>query len=282
MTSELFGQAVTSLRGTVTDPSGAVIPGANIKLISAVTGAVRSGVTDAGGAYQFQQLQPGIYALEVDAPSFGPLRKENIELQVALPATINVVMQVGSTNQAVEVTTEAQTTINTTDATLGNVLNSQQVSTLPIQGRNVVDLLSLQPGVTFLGRSDGSSSGTSGGNTGSDSRSGAVNGARSDQSNVTLDGVDVNDENYGYAFDSVLRMTQDAVAEIRVTTSNPNAEAGRSSGAQITLITKSGTNRFHGSVYEYNRNASFTANDWFNMRTQLANGQSNRPPALVR
>ncbi|MGO4516904.1 carboxypeptidase regulatory-like domain-containing protein [Terriglobus sp. 2YAB30_2] len=282
VTSNLFGQAVTSLRGTVTDPSGAVIPGAGIKLISAITGAIRAGVTDASGAYQFQQLQPGIYALEVDAPSFGPIRKENIELQVALPATVNIVMRVGSTSQAVEVTTEAQTTINTTDATLGNVLNSQQVSTLPIQGRNVVDLLSLQPGVTFLGRSDGSSSGTSGGNTSSDSRSGAVNGARSDQSNVTLDGVDVNDENYGYAFDSVLRMTQDSVAEFRVTTSNPNAEAGRSSGAQITLITKSGTNRLHGSVYEYNRNASFTANDWFNKRTQLANGQSNRPPALVR
>jgi len=125
-----------------------------------------------------------------------------------------------------------------------------------------VELLSLQPGVSYLGNQV---------NPDRDSRSGSVNGARSDQSNVTLDGVDVNDQSKGYAFTSVLRNTQDSIQEFRVATSNANADAGRSSGAQVSLVTKSGTNSFHGSAYEYNRNASLTANDYFNKRTQLEN-----------
>jgi len=143
-----------------------------------------------------------------------------------------------------------------------------------LEGRNVVELLSLQAGVTFLGKNAG--------NSDDDSRSGSVNGARGDQSNVTLDGIDVNDQNKGYAFNSVLRVTQDSIQEFRVTTSNPNADGGRGSGAQVALITKSGTNQFHGSAYEYNRNAAFTANDWFNKQTQVESGAPNKPPALIR
>ena len=170
--------------------------------------------------------------------------------------------------------------LNTTDATLGNAFDSHQVESLPLDQRNVPDLLSLQPGVTFLGRSD-DVSGTQGmGNTGTDSRAGSVNGGRSDQSNITLDGVDVNDINNGYAFTSVLRTTQDSVAEFRVTTSNPNAEEGRSSGAQVALVTRSGSNALHGAVYEYNRSNLLEANDFFNKQQELAAGsrQSSREP----
>jgi TonB-dependent Receptor Plug Domain len=163
--------------------------------------------------------------------------------------------------------------VNTTDATLGNAFDNKQIEQLPIEARNVVELLSLQPGVLFLGsRVDAFG----------DSRSGAVNGVRSDQSNVTLDGVDVNDQNNGYAFTSVLRNTQDSVEEFRVTTSNANADAGRSAGAQVSLVTKSGSNQFHGSLYEYNRNTDFVANDYFLKASELASGQPNQRAPLIR
>src|SRR6185312_15651842 len=165
---------------------------------------------------------------------------------------------------------------------LGNAFSGEQVKDLPIEGRNVPDLLSLQPGVTFLGRTDSNTGSTSVANNSGDSRSGATNGGRSDQSNITLDGVDVNDINNGYAFTSVLRVTQDSTAEFRVTTSNPNAEEGRSSGAQVALVTKSGTNALHGAVYAYNRNNVFHANDFFNKKTQLTSGLPNKPLKLIR
>ena len=105
-----------------------------------------------------------------------------------------------------------------------------------------------------------------------DSRSGSVAGARSDQTNVTLDGLDDNDQQNGYAFTGVLRSTLDSTEEFRVTTTSSNADAGRSSGAQVTLVTKSGTNKFHGAAYEYNRNSLGYANDWFNKQGELQSG----------
>lgn len=270
-----FGQSVASLRGHVTDPSGAAIAAAGLKLVSTATGAARETTSDANGGYEFLQLQPGLYSLEASAKGFRTTKKVGLDLLVATASTIDVTLALSSVDQKVEVTADNQPALNTTDATLGNTFNERQISSLPIEGRNVVELLSLQPGVTYLGSSGA-------GNDDGDSRSGAVNGARSDQSNVTLDGVDVNDQNKGYAFDSVLRMTQDSVGEFRVTTSNPDADAGRGSGAQVSLVTKSGTNTFHGSAYEYNRNRMFTANDYFNKRNQLLNGQPNQQPALIR
>lgn len=163
--------------------------------------------------------------------------------------------------------------VNTADASLGNAFTVKQVEQLPIEARNVVELLSLQPGVIYLGNRV---------NQDSDTRSGSVNGIRSDQSNVTLDGVDVNDQNKGLAFDSVLRNTQDSVEEFRVTTSNAGADAGRSAGAQVALVTKTGTNSFHGSLYEYNRNTSFVANDYFLKLSELSSGQPNQRSPLIR
>src|SRR5262249_54180037 len=115
-----------------------------------------------------------------------------------------------------------------------------------------------------------------------DSRSGSVNGARSDQTNIVLDGIDNNDQTQGTAFQGALRSTLDSLQEFRVTTSNANADAGRSSGAQVSLVTKSGTNRFHGSVYEYNRTNFGQSNDWFNKRVELEGGLPNTPGQLIR
>jgi len=199
-------------------------------------------------------------------------------LLVNLPMTQNVMMQVGSVSQTVEVSAAA-VALNTTDASIGIAFGENQVKELPMEGRNVPDLLSLQPGVAYTGnRSDLPAS---------DTRSGAVNGSRSDQSNVTLDGVGVNDEG-GHAFTSVLPVTLDSVEEFRVTTSNANADQGGTSGAQVALVTKSGTNDFHGSAYEYHRNTYTSANDYFIKSSELANctlpniESCNVAPKLIR
>lgn len=267
-------QAVSSLTGHVTDQTGAAIIGAKVTLFSVPTGNRREDVTNGQGDYQFQQLEPNRYSLTVTAPNFATFTQENIELFVASPAAVNVTLQVGSTTQQVTVVEAAVAPLlNTTNATLGNVFTAQQIPELPLEGRDVLLLLSLQPGVGYLGQQ---------GNSADDTRSGAVNGARSDQSNVTLDGIEVNDENFGYSFDSVLGVTQESVSEFRVITSNAGADAGHSSGGEVAMITRSGTNHLHGVAYEYNRTTPFSANDWFNKENQIANGQPNRATELIR
>jgi hypothetical protein len=281
-TQNAHAQATTSLGGTVTDKSGAVIPGASVQLTLVATKATRVNTTNSSGEFQFSQLPPGRYDLTVSAPGFGSAEKNGMDLLVSQPATVNVSLAIASVTAQVNVTSDVQPVLNTTDATMGNAFDSQQVESLPIEGRNVPDLLSLQPGVTYLGRTDDNNGTNAVGNNAGDSRSGAVNGGRSDQSNITLDGVDVNDINNGYAFTSVLRVTQDSVAEFRVTTSNPNAEEGRSSGAQVALITRSGGNQFHGAAYEYNRSNFLEANDFFNKTQEIGAGLPNTPPKLIR
>jgi len=263
--------AVTSLRGTVTDPSGAVVPAVEVVLNNPGSGFHVSRTTDANGDYTFLQIPPGRYTITVSKAGFAEQSKE-AELLVSQPASINFSLSVQKTQTIVEVSSEAQT-VNTTDATIGNAADNATIQALPMEGRNVPDLLSLQPGVVYLGREI---------NQDLDSRSGSVSGARSDQSNVTLDGVDNNDQRQGYAFTGVLRSTLDSVEEFRVTTTNSNADSGRSSGAQISLVTKSGTNHIHGSLYEYNRNTLTASNDWFNKQAELSAGLPNRPGQLIR
>jgi hypothetical protein len=263
--------ALTSLRGTVTDPSGGTVPDATVVIENQASGLHITRTTDTNGAYEFAQIPPGQYKITVKMAGFGAQSKQ-AELLVNQPATINFAMSVQSANEVVEVSAAAQT-LNMTDATIGNSVSNSTIEALPMEGRNVPDLLSLQPGVLYLGRQV---------NPDLDSRSGAVAGARSDQSNVTLDGVDNNDQRQGYAFNGVLRSTLDSVEEFRVTTTNSNAEDGRSSGAQVVLVTKSGTNNLHGSAYEYNRNAAAVANDTFLKAAELSNGLPNKPGALIR
>jgi hypothetical protein len=194
-------------------------------------------------------------------------------LLVNNPATLNVTLEIGTTVQTVEVSAQSQT-LNTTDASLGIAFNENQVKELPLEGRNVPDLLTLQAGVVYIGNNPSI-------DTNVDTRSGAVNGARSDQSNVTLDGISVNNR-AGNAFTSVLPVTLDSVQEFRVTTSNYNADQGGTGGAQVALVTKSGTNQFHGSAYEYLRNTYTSANDYFNKQAQLTSGEPNVAPKLNR
>ena len=264
----------TSLRGTVTDKTGASVGAAKVSLDNLGQALHREAQTNTTGEYDFVALPPGTYSLTIEKEGFRKYEQRNLQLLVSLPATVNATLEVGATSQTVEVTASA-VALNTADASIGNAFGENQVKELPLEGRNVPDLLTLQAGVAYTGnRSDV--------NRDVDTRSGAVNGARSDQSNITLDGVDVNDQVKGSAFTSVLPVTLDSVQEFRVTTTNANADQGRSSGAQVSLITKSGTNNFHGSLYEYHRNTATSANDFFVKTAELQSGQANVPPKLIR
>jgi len=268
-----FGQAgTTSLRGTISDPNEAVIPDAAITLSNAAIGITLTTHTDKNGSYQFQDVRPGTYELDVNATGFALYKQTGLTLVVSTPASVDVVMQVATSQTSVEVVAGV-TTINTQDATLGNAFNSSQILALPFEGRDAAGVLSLQPGVTYVGTNVDDNV---------DTRNGALNGGRSDQANITLDGVDNNQQSRGTAFQGAVRSTLDSIEEFRVTTIGDNADQGRSSGGQVTLVTKSGTNTFHGALYEQNRPTVTAANDWFNKQAELESGLPNTPGKVIR
>jgi hypothetical protein len=257
----------TALSGSVSDASGAVLEGATITISNQASGVTVTKQSSSKGEFSFDQVQPGTYLVHVVANGFAD-QDEKVELLVSTPAKLNFKMSIGSVGQTVTVETNLAE-VNTTDATLGKAFNSAQVANLPYLANNVTYLLSLQPGVLAL------DSGAQSGGLNQDARTGIVNGARQDQTNITLDGIDNNDQIFGYAFNGALRSTRDSVEEFRVTTTNANADAGRSSGAQVSLVTKSGTNTLHGSAYEYYRDPGTTSNNWFNKQAQLNSGEPN-------
>jgi hypothetical protein len=263
----LHGQSTTSLNGTVSDSTGAVIPNASITLVNNDTTARRETRSDDEGRYSFQQVQPGHYRLEAKAAGFSGTVVNDVRLLVSTPATVPIVLEVGPVASTVEVTSESLQ-LSTTDASIGNAIGDKPITQLPFEARNVVGLLALQPGVTYLGEPDPAQQ--------PDFRSGTVNGGKSDQANVTLDGVDVNDQQNRSPFTSVLRVTLDSVQEFRTITTNAGVDFGHSSGAQVTLVTKSGTNMIHGSAYEYLRNTLTSANDFFANQAGLNRAKLDR------
>lgn len=245
----------SSLTGTVTDPTGAVVPSVKISIVNVDTGAERTTESDRIGGYVLAQMTPGKYRLTAKAAGFSDVIVNNIDLQVNQPSTVEIKFEkLGATSTAVSIeATAAQ--VNTSDASIGNAIGTTAIVELPFYARNVANLLQFQPGVTPSLNTSSSTNNTIGGN---------VNGGKSDQANVTLDGVDVNDQNGRTAFTTVLRMTLDSVEEFRTVTTNGGAEGGRGSGADTQLVTKSGTNEIHGSLYEYRRGTETSANTFAN------------------
>src|SRR6516225_3521231 len=266
--------ASTSLRGTILDPNGAVVPEAEIALSNTEIGANLSAHSDKNGFYQFQDVRPGTYVLTVTALGFAIFKQAGLVLLISTPTTRDVQLQIASGTTTVEVQSGLEV-INTQDATLGATFDSKQILALPFEGRDAAGVLSLQPGVTYTGNNPNLNSTV-------DTRNGALNGGRSDQANITLDGVDNNQQSLGTAFQGAVRSTLDSIEEFRVTTVGNNADQGRSSGGQITLLTKSGTNSFHGSLYEQHRPTVTAANDWFNKQAELSNGLPNVPGKVIR
>ncbi|MGB6484322.1 MAG: carboxypeptidase-like regulatory domain-containing protein [Candidatus Acidiferrales bacterium] len=267
-----WGQATTSLRGTVTDSSGAAVPNAKVTLTNTATSVSRETMTTRTGAYSFPSVLPGPYKLTVESQGFETYEQTGLQLEVNLPATADVKLQVGGVNQTVEVRGKTPV-LNQTNASLGQTMGTDAIQNLPLSEENTTLLLSLQPGVAYNGENLLTDD--------YDTRAGSVNGERSDQNNITLDGVSNNNEFAGYAFNGVLPTSQFSVEEFRVTTSNYGATEGRSSGAQIAMVTKGGTNKFHGSLYEFDRNTLGEANDYFLKSTEAANGEPNVPEHLV-
>lgn len=244
--------------GSVNDVSGSAVPQATVTLTNLGTAERRNGATDSSGNYQFVNLVPGQYKIEVEKPGFRRFSRDPISVEVQSAVRIDVPMQVGDVSQTVEIT--AQTPLlQTEDAALGQVIESRKVLEMPLNGRNVFGLVALVPGVVPGGQSGTTPTGANPFAWGNYQ----IGGGQANQSAAFIDGAPINAV---YANLTALVPTQDAVQEFRVQTNNLGPEFGRLAGGAINLTTKSGTNGFHGSAYEYFRNRSLNANTFFNNR----------------
>ncbi len=264
--SLLSAQNVASMTGLVTDPSGAILPGVGITLENTKTGVSYNAKTDQQGVYRFVNIAPGPgYKASYALDGFSSYSVSDLYLEVSTTRTQNVTLQVGSVSNQIEVSGgSSNVTLNTVDATIGNNFDVKMVNDLPVQSRSTPQILfNLQPGVT----------------------AGAVTGARADQNTVTLDGLDVNDIAAGQdsvdgagttTFPIIGGAPVDAIQEFRGVTAGQRSNGGPGGGGQFQMVTKSGTNDFHGNLNEYHRNTVTTANDWFLNNAGVAR------PSLIR
>jgi hypothetical protein len=259
--------STSSVTGVVTDPTGAVIAGATVTLTDTRTSKELTVTTDEQGVYRFNQVQPGQgYTLNFTSAGFQTLTISDVALGVGNVETHNAQLTAGQVSETVSVTASNEATLNTTDASIGNVIETRRMIDLPVQFRgSPAALIGLQPGVV------GNNVGTTATN-----RVGSVTGSRADQGNITVDGIDANDVTTGQAFITTGNAPLDAIQEFRTVSVNPGAAEGRSSGGQIELVTKSGTNEFHGSLREFNRTAATAANTFFNNRSGIKRPQLTR------
>jgi hypothetical protein len=252
-----------TLTGTVTDPSGAVVPKAEIAIKGVATGVTREVVTDNAGFYSVPNLLPGSYEVSITAPGFSTLVRTSITLTVGAQQLLDISLQVGQVSQTVKVDAEAPT-VELTSSTLSAHVNATTVRELPLNGRSWTDLAALQTGVNQIVTMQAYNDGGSGrGNRGFGSQV-TISGARPTQNNYRLDGVSLNDYANG-APGSVLggNLGVDAIQEFSVLTGNYSAEYGKTSGGVVNAITRSGTNQFHGNAYEFLRNSKLDARNFF-------------------
>ncbi|HJP93152.1 MAG TPA: carboxypeptidase regulatory-like domain-containing protein [Pyrinomonadaceae bacterium] len=245
------GQGTTSrVTGIVQDANGAAIAAAMVTLTNEATGVSFNTETSDSGTYAFDLVQVGKYTVTVEKQGFKKFISQANPVNVNLPATINATLETGTVTETVTVQAGAEQVQTSTSGNIGSTIEQHTLESLPIvgtRGRNPLDLLNFQPGVVF------------GGNTG-----GAVNvnGSRDRAFNFTLDGIDINESTAGGSNFTPLRPNPDSVQEFQVVTSNFTAELGRSSGAQVTLVTRSGSNDFHGNVFEYYRTPRLDAKSY--------------------
>jgi len=259
----MFAPAVSasptgSIAGFVRDPSGAMISGARLTLINMSTNGKEEIVSDSNGGFQFLQLAPAVYSLHVEAPGFKKETLKDVVVQVDQITHLDATLQVGSVAETIEVSSAATPLLESDRSTLSNVIDSEVISNIPLNGRQYLDLALLTPGVLP------SATGTQGGGFN-------VSGARSQSNIFLLDGVSNVDTQINSALGN-FRIT-DAVQEFAVQTSVATAEFGRGTGGQVNIVTKSGTNQFHGTAFEYLRNSVLDAADFFTNK----NGGTKNP-----
>src|SRR5713101_7158736 len=251
----LWAQVSTSsITGVVTDASGAVVANAKVDLKNEDTGAVFNGTTTSAGVYSFASITPGRYSVTVSQPGFQTFSSVHNVLTVGTPLVIDVALKVGSVGQSVQVVESTYQRIETSNATVSDIMDTKQVQDLPLNGRNPLALLTLEPGVvqrTFQGAGSGTH----------------VFGSRDRSHNVTIDGIDANESTVPNPQSNIQRLKPDNVQEFRTVTLGATAEQGRNSGANVMVATRGGTNDHHGTVYYFNRNTVYNANEWFNNAT---------------
>jgi hypothetical protein len=255
-------QATSSVTGVVTDSTGAVVVGASVTLANSAIGFSAATKTNDSGAYEFVNVPPGEkYSLTFAKDGFQTFTVDKVSLAVGTKETRDARLAIGSTTQIVEVTATGEVTLDTSDAAIGATIDPQRVEDLPSLFRtNAVNLLALQPAVE---------------STGSDAQNGAVAGSRADQSNITLDGLDINDQRFQPAFRTVGNAPIDSISEVSAVVLGNDASFGKSAGAQLEMVTKSGSNDFHGSASDFNRTTDLAANDYFNNLSGVP-----RPPLI--
>ena len=241
----ICGQTATTARitGQVTDAQGAVIGGATVRLVDKSTNQERTTTTNEEGRYAFPNLTPGTYDISVTKQGFRRESVANVLAEVTKSVIVDLSIQAGGTAEQVTITAAGEVQLQKDDAAVGNVIDSEKLSYLPSADRQVTSLLTLQPGVPT---------------------SGEVTGARADQNTFNLDGVDVSDNVIGLPFRTIIPTPVESIQEFRVTVSNSTASFGRSAGSQVELVTKRGTNLFHGTLYEYHQDAALNSNSWTN------------------
>src|SRR5215216_6275160 len=245
------GQGTTSrVTGTVQDANGAAVAGAMVTLTNEATGVSFKTESSESGAYAFDLVQAGKYTVLIERQGFKKFISQANPVNVNQPSTVNATLEPGGVTETVTVQAGAEQVQTSTSGNIGSTIEQKTLEALPIvgtRGRNPLDLLNFQPGVVF------------GGNTGGSVN---VNGSRDRAFNFTLDGIDINESTAGGSNFTPLRPNPDSVQEFQVVTSNFTAELGRSSGAQVTLVTRSGTNQFHGNVFEYYRTPRLDAKSY--------------------
>ncbi len=257
-----FGQGTTSrVLGTVLDPSGASVAGASVKLTNEATQVSFTTITSGTGTYVFEAVQPGSYELQVEAAGFRRFVSGKNVVSIGQPATVNARLEVGAVSEQVVVQATADVVQTSSSGNYGNLVSQAAVMDLPVvgsRGRNPLDLVIMQPGVV------------SGANTGGGIH---VHGARDRSWNYTLDGIDVNDSSQGGSNTTSFRVNPDMLSEMRVLTGNNTAENGRNSGGQVAMMTRSGSNEFHGNGFWFYRTPRLNANEWENNLDKVGKAQ---------
>jgi hypothetical protein len=251
----------STVSGTVTDAAGAVVPDATATLINTATNETKTATTNSAGQYVFPNAAPGIYTLKISKAGFATSTFSNIKLDVSKSYTYDAKLEVSSGKEIVEVTAGAVAELQTTDAVMGNVVGGAMLSRLPTLGRDASELLTLQPGSTPYDSSQ----------VGFGNNGGTIAGARSDQNSIVMDGIDITDNVIagGGNEQPIIPIGVESVDEFRAEITNENASFLRSSGGQIALISKSGGNTYHGSVYWLHQNSALNANSWDNNRNKI-------------
>src|SRR5437667_7524406 len=249
ITAAIAQTGSSNITGSVRDVNGAVVPGATVTAKNEATGVTSTQTTTDSGLYAFSSLPVGKYTMPVEKQGFKTLQKTNSVLEVGIPLTVDVALEVGLVSETVTVQGGLEQ-LQTANATIGNVVEQKAIEQLPLNGRNPMSLLLLEPGVVQRSQG-GAGSGVH------------VNGSRDRAFNVTIDGIDANESSVPNPVSNLYRLNPDNVQEFKTTTNNATAEEGRNSGASIGLSTRSGGNTIHGTGFVYNRNDRFNSTEYF-------------------